>query len=50
MHFDALRIFCEVTDSQSFTDAARRHGCTPANSSHSFHAMETELGQGEVTR
>ncbi len=43
MHVDALRIFCNVADTHSFTDAARLHCCTPANASHSFHAMETEF-------
>ena len=43
MHVDALRIFLDVADTHSFTDAARLHHCTPANASHSFHAMETEF-------
>ncbi len=43
MQLDALRIFLEVADTHSFTDAARLHPCTPANASHSFHAMETEF-------
>jgi hypothetical protein len=38
MHVDALRIFCDVADTQSFTDAARLHHCTPANASHQFHS------------
>ena len=43
MQLDALRIFCDVAVTQSFTDAARLHGCTPANASQSFHALEREL-------
>jgi DNA-binding transcriptional LysR family regulator len=44
MHVDALRIFCDVADTQSFTDAARLHHCTPANASHQFHSLEKALG------
>ena len=43
MHFGTLRIFCDVALTQSFTDAARLHGCTPANASQSFHALEREF-------
>ena len=43
MHMGTLRIFCDVALTQSFTDAARLHGCTPANASQSFHALEREL-------
>ena len=45
MQVDALRMFIDVADTQSFTDAARRHHCTPANASHQFHAVEKALGQ-----
>lgn len=45
MQMDALRIFCDVVETQSFTDAARIHHCTPANASHQFHAVEKALGQ-----
>jgi DNA-binding transcriptional LysR family regulator len=34
-----------VAETQSFTDAARLHGCTPANASHQFRAVEKALGQ-----
>jgi hypothetical protein len=44
MQMGTLRIFCDIALTQSFTDAARLHGCTPAHASQSFHAMETELG------
>jgi DNA-binding transcriptional LysR family regulator len=30
MQMETLRIFCDVAVTQSFTDAARLHGCTPA--------------------
>jgi len=43
MHMGTLRIFCDVALTQSFTDAARLHGCTPANASQSFHALEREF-------
>jgi DNA-binding transcriptional LysR family regulator len=45
MQLGTLRIFCDVVETQSFTDAARRHHCTPANASHQFHAVEKALGQ-----
>ena len=44
MQVGTLRIFCDVADTQSFTDAARLSGCTPANASHQFHAVEKALG------
>jgi len=40
MQMGTLRMFCDVALTQSFTDAARLHGCTPANASQSFHALE----------
>jgi len=43
MQMDALRLFCDAADTQSFTDAARRHHCTPAHASQSFHAVEDEF-------
>lgn len=43
MQLDALRLFCDVAVTQSFTDAARLHGCTPAHASQSFHALEREF-------
>jgi DNA-binding transcriptional LysR family regulator len=45
MQVEVLHLFLDVADTQSFTDAARLHHCTPANASHSFHALESELGQ-----
>jgi DNA-binding transcriptional LysR family regulator len=44
MQMETLRMFLDVAETQSFTDAARRHHCTPANASHQFHAMEKALG------
>jgi DNA-binding transcriptional LysR family regulator len=44
MQLEALRLFIDVADTQSFTDAARLHHCTPVNASHSFHAVEKALG------
>jgi DNA-binding transcriptional LysR family regulator len=44
MQVDALRMFIDVADTQSFTDVARLHHCTPANASHQFHALEKNLG------
>jgi DNA-binding transcriptional LysR family regulator len=44
MHMGTLRMFIDVAETQSFTDAARLHGCTPANASHQFHAVEKALG------
>jgi DNA-binding transcriptional LysR family regulator len=44
MQLEALRLFIDVADTQSFTDAARLHHCTPANASHQFHAVEKALG------
>jgi len=44
MHLGTLRLFLDVAVTQSFTDAARLHGCTPANASHQFHAVEKALG------
>jgi DNA-binding transcriptional LysR family regulator len=38
-----LRLFCDVALTQSFTAAARLHGCTPASASQSFHALEREF-------
>jgi DNA-binding transcriptional LysR family regulator len=38
-------MFCEVAETQSFTAAARRQHCTPANASHQFHALEQEFDQ-----
>ncbi len=43
MQLDALRMFCDVAVTQSFTAAARLHGCTPANASLAFHALEQEF-------
>jgi DNA-binding transcriptional LysR family regulator len=37
-------MFCDVAETQTFTGAARRHHCTPANASHQFHALEKALG------
>ena len=45
MQMDALRLFCDVADTRSFTDAARLNGCTLANASHQFHAVEKAHGQ-----
>ena len=45
MHLGTLRMFCDVALTQSFTDAARLHDCTPANASQSFHALEREFDQ-----
>ena len=44
MKTGTLRLFCEVAITQNFTDAARIRGCTPANASQSFHALEQEFG------
>ena len=44
MQLEALRLFIDVADTQSFTDAARLHHCTPVNASHQFHAVEKALG------
>ncbi len=44
MHLGTLRKFCDVARTQSFTAAARLHGCTPASASLSFHALEREFG------
>lgn len=44
MQLDALRIFCDVALTQSFTGAARLHGCTPASASQLFHALERKFG------
>ena len=43
VQLDAARIFCDVAVTQSFTDAARLHHCTPAHASQSFHALEDEF-------
>ena len=43
MQLGTLRMFCDVAVTQSFTAAARLHGCTPANASQSFHALEREF-------
>jgi DNA-binding transcriptional LysR family regulator len=45
MEMGTLRMFIDVAETQSFTDAARLHGCTPANASHQFRAVEKALGQ-----
>jgi DNA-binding transcriptional LysR family regulator len=45
MQLGTLRMFCDVAETQSFTAAARRQHCTPANASHRFHAVEKALGQ-----
>ncbi len=45
MQMETLRLFCDVVDTRSFTDAARLHRCTLANASHQFHAVEKALGQ-----
>jgi DNA-binding transcriptional LysR family regulator len=43
MQLETLRLFCDAADTQSFTDAARLHHCTPAHASQSFHAVEDEF-------
>lgn len=43
MQMETLRLFCDVAVTQSFTDAARLHHCTPAHASQSFHAVEDEF-------
>ena len=43
MNLETLRVFCDVAATQSFTDAARLHHCTPANASQLFHALEDEF-------
>jgi DNA-binding transcriptional LysR family regulator len=45
MQMGTVRLFCDVALTQSFTDAAHLHGCTPASASHSFHALEQEFDQ-----
>jgi len=45
MQTGTLRLFCDVALTQSFTEAARIHGCTPAGASQSFHALEQVFDQ-----
>ena len=45
MQMNALRLFCDVAHTASFTAAARLHSCTPAGASQSFHALEKKFGQ-----
>jgi DNA-binding transcriptional LysR family regulator len=44
MQLETWRMFLDEAETQSFTDAPRRHHCTPANASHQFHAVEKALG------
>ena len=50
MQMDAARLFCDVADTHSFTDAARLHGCSPANASLLFHAIEREFNMALAER